>query len=231
MTFYHFVNCAALTFGPLFVFYKTRLSEYSVMYNCLRAGGAFLITQLFKMILFATFVPLANDESFVGFDASQEFMTAFVNMSDIVGLFLILGFVAGGADIRILSVAWGWATADAITSRLTPLWIGARSTEFDWINIQSALDANIDFLIIVAVVRLVWVLRLHFRNQKATVSPLTLVISSLSLVSFVLLPGIVSFARHVIGWNTWEILLLRLVYGVLVFAVSQQVHTRNKVNE
>ena len=36
----------------------------------------------------------------------------------------------------------GWSVAESIVMRLAPLWIGARTLEFDWSYVQSGLEAN-----------------------------------------------------------------------------------------
>lgn len=40
----------------------------------------------------------------------------------------------------------GWGTAQSISTRILPLWFGARGTEFDWKYVQSSLNANIDLV-------------------------------------------------------------------------------------
>ena len=36
----------------------------------------------------------------------------------------------------------GWGTAEMLGTKVIPLWVGARGVEFQWFNLQAALDAN-----------------------------------------------------------------------------------------
>ena len=40
----------------------------------------------------------------------------------------------------------GWATAEYLTTKLIPLWVGARAIEFNWIHTQLSFDANISLV-------------------------------------------------------------------------------------
>ena len=44
----------------------------------------------------------------------------------------------------LLSVGWG--TAELLGTKVIPLWVGARGVEFRWINLQTALDANMNLV-------------------------------------------------------------------------------------
>lgn len=41
----------------------------------------------------------------------------------------------------------GWAAAESLATRLAPLWIGARTLEFDWIYTQMGIEANFNLVI------------------------------------------------------------------------------------
>jgi hypothetical protein len=57
MTYYHFVNCAALTFLPFFVTYKaTKLSEYGAIRAVVYGFVGYLLTQLTRLIAIATLI-------------------------------------------------------------------------------------------------------------------------------------------------------------------------------
>jgi hypothetical protein len=80
-------------------------------------------------------------------------------MADILGIHLILNSLGSSYDpeIKILGVgvgtspSWfqvqiltlGWAFADSLFVRLPQYWFGARTLEFEWTYIQSALEGNI----------------------------------------------------------------------------------------
>ena len=40
----------------------------------------------------------------------------------------------------------GWGTAEMVLTKVLPLWVGARGVEFEWTNIQSALDSNLNLV-------------------------------------------------------------------------------------
>ena len=40
----------------------------------------------------------------------------------------------------------GWGTAEMAGTKIIPLWVGARGVEFQWTNLQSALDANVSLV-------------------------------------------------------------------------------------
>ena len=43
----------------------------------------------------------------------------------------------------------GWASAEFLTTKLVPLWVGAKGVEFDWKYTQLSLDTNISLVSIV----------------------------------------------------------------------------------
>uniref|UniRef100_A0A1I7WC27 BOS complex subunit TMEM147 n=1 Tax=Heterorhabditis bacteriophora TaxID=37862 RepID=A0A1I7WC27_HETBA len=65
MTFFHFVNCVFLAYAPYFVAYKySGLNEYSSVWRCAQAGFGYLITQLVKLYILATYLPATDSEGF-----------------------------------------------------------------------------------------------------------------------------------------------------------------------
>jgi hypothetical protein len=65
MTLFHFANCAALAFSPYFISYKySGLSEYSSIWKCGQAAIVYLLTQLGKMLMLATFFPTSDKDGF-----------------------------------------------------------------------------------------------------------------------------------------------------------------------
>ena len=42
--------------------------------------------------------------------------------------------------------ALGWGTAEMVMTKVLPLWVGARGVEFEWTNLQSALDSNLNLV-------------------------------------------------------------------------------------
>ena len=45
-----------------------------------------------------------------------------------------------------MRVLIGWGTAEMAGTKIIPLWVGARGVEFQWTNLQSALDANVSLV-------------------------------------------------------------------------------------
>ena len=69
-----------------------------------------------------------------------------VDLVDYIGIYLAVTKVVGKGEMRIMVTALGWGTAQIIGTKLLPLWMGARGTEFDWKYIQSAFTSNIDLV-------------------------------------------------------------------------------------
>ena len=40
----------------------------------------------------------------------------------------------------------GWGTAEMVMTKVLPLWVGARGVEFEWTNIQAALESNLNLV-------------------------------------------------------------------------------------
>jgi hypothetical protein len=101
------------------------------------------------------------------------------------------------SDLKILAIGLGWSTAEAVTLRLVPLWIGARSLEFSWSNIQTAFEANLNLvriysiysditlykLIYVALTAMVWIWSRRTLDKR-----LTPFVMALLVVEAVVLP-------------------------------------------
>uniref|UniRef100_A0A8C9L191 BOS complex subunit TMEM147 n=1 Tax=Serinus canaria TaxID=9135 RepID=A0A8C9L191_SERCA len=148
MTLFHFGNCFALAYFPYFITYKcSGLSEYSAFWRCVQAGATYVLVQLGKP-------PNPNWEGLGGtgdpkiqtgtnWEGLGEFLRATVDVADLGGLQLALGRGGGRGELRILVAALGWASAELLTARCVPLWVGARGVEFDWRHLQMGLDSNI----------------------------------------------------------------------------------------
>ena len=46
----------------------------------------------------------------------------------------------------ILVISTGWASAEFLTTKLIPLWVGAKGIEFDWKYTQMSLDSNVSLV-------------------------------------------------------------------------------------
>ncbi|XP_065510745.1 BOS complex subunit TMEM147-like isoform X1 [Caloenas nicobarica] len=156
MTLFHFGNCFALAYFPYFITYKcSGLSEYSAFWRCVQAGATYVLVQLGKMLVLATFFPTWEGPS-GGFDLLGEFLRASLEVLDLLGLQGALWRGPGRGQLRILVAALGWASAELLTSRCVPLWVGARGVEFDWRHLQMGLESNISLARHLAAAALLW---------------------------------------------------------------------------
>lgn len=53
---------------------------------------------------------------------------------------------AGKGETKFLVAGLGWASAELLMTRIVPLWVGARSVEFDWKYLQMSFDSNISLV-------------------------------------------------------------------------------------
>ncbi|KAM8793655.1 BOS complex subunit TMEM147 [Eudromia elegans] len=112
------------------------------------------------MLFLATFFPTWEGAA-GGYDLVGEFLKATVDLADVAGLQVALGRPAGKGELKILVAAVGWASAELVTARFVPLWVGARGIEFDWRYLQMGLDSNVSLLHHVALAALVWLSTRH----------------------------------------------------------------------
>lgn len=199
MTLFHFGNCLALAYFPYLILYKnSKLTEYNSFWQCVKAGGVYLLTQLCKMVVLATFFPTYEVPE-GRLDLHGELMKGAVELFDIVGLFFIITQNIGKGDLKILIAGVGWSLAEMLTMRLLPLWVGARGIEFSWKYIQLSFEANISLVHHIIMTALIWMWTRH--NIDKSVLPL--IISLLLLMS-------------------WKLTLLQLVstlFRVSAFAI------------
>jgi len=218
MTFFHFGNCVALAFTPYLITYKcSGLSEYSTFYKCVYAGGAYLFTQLVKMMLLATFFP--TSEAPVGMlDIKGEFLKTSVDVVDLVGLHLVMSRTSGKAEIKFLVAGLGWASAELVMTRILPLWVGARGIEFDWKYVQMSLDSNLSLLQCIATATLVW---LWSRNdlQPKSLLPVIGVLLGLSVYRSL----IVEIISQAFGFTSWALLLLKALVTAGIALLSLKI--------
>jgi hypothetical protein len=226
MTFFHFGNCVALAYAPYVILYRTSaLSEYSALWKCVKAGAAYLVTQLCKMMFLATFFPTSDLAVAGQFDILTEFLKSTVDLADLFGLHLIMSKVAGRGQLKFMIAGVGWASAELIATGFWPLWVGARGIEFDWKYIQMSLDSNISLVQHVSTAALVW---LYGRTDlKTSSTPLVLLLLGLSCYR----PLIVEVLMHSLEIGSWSVLLLKLIYtsviGVLTLNMSAGLSTKD----
>jgi hypothetical protein len=152
MTFFYFVNCCALTYGPYIMLYKKSiLSEYSPYRRCVSIGSIYLMTTLIRMFLLGTLVPLVSLDS-----AARDIFQSLVNIIDLFGIYHAINQTVGKPEIKILSVLVGWGLSESVLSTLLVYWNGARQYEFSWEYAMLAVEQNINILQLAATIILVW---------------------------------------------------------------------------
>ncbi|XP_003386780.1 PREDICTED: transmembrane protein 147-like [Amphimedon queenslandica] len=215
MTFFHFINCVALTYGPLVITYRfSGLMESSSIWSCLRVGVAYVLTQLVKMMLLATFYPQSetDDETLL-----MDFVKCSVDVIDILGLYLIITKLLGKGDKKILVTAIGWASSEAIATRFLPLWFGARGTEFDWKYIQMSFISNFNLIFIFSVCTFLWL----WSRKDTSIN----VLSLLGVLISIIIYRQILFNNLLILFGSWATLgihgLAALATGVTAMVLHQ----------
>lgn len=74
MTFYHFVNCVALTFAPVFIVKKGLAANFSYQQN-LYVLVAYLVTQFLKLLCEGSLVSTEHSYTF-----GSELIKAFIGL-------------------------------------------------------------------------------------------------------------------------------------------------------
>ncbi|KAL1509189.1 hypothetical protein ABEB36_003964 [Hypothenemus hampei] len=216
MTLYHFGNCVALVYVPYYLAYKqSGLSEYGAFWKCVQAGLIYMITQLAKMTILATFFP--DNMSDLGTDFIGEFLKYTVDIADLVGLYLVLSSIPGKGHCKVLTAGIGWATAEVILSRVLLLWVGARGAEFDWVYLQKCLESNVLLVQHIASATLVWLWSRHDLNKNLK----TIVTTLLILCCYK--PLLLEYFVQILKLNAWLDLLVKgtftLVYGLSTLTI------------
>ncbi|UYV62928.1 TMEM147 [Cordylochernes scorpioides] len=216
MTLFHFGNCLALAYGPYFMTYKfSGLAEYGVFWKCIQAGAMYLLTQLVKMLILASFFPASD---YGALNLASEVMKCSVDMCDLIGLYLVMSRVAGKGDTKFLVAGLGWATAELAVTRFLPLWLGARGVEFDWKYLQMSFDSNINLIHHISTAMLVWLWgRYDLRKSHRAVVTCLLFIACFR-------PLIIDITTLSTAMGPWSLLLAKLVVTSLVGLVAMHMY-------
>jgi hypothetical protein len=230
MTFYHFLNCALLAYGPLYVsYYGLGIAEERQWPVCLRTMFLYLFSQIVKMILIATFIPISSSDSF---HASTEIKRLFISLIDVAVIGFILYNTKGNRKIRDLAVAIGWSCAESIFGCFLPLFSYARGNEFDWSNIQICLGANIHIVSSIGFVSVVSILTSAYskKNSKPA-SPAAYIFLLLHLLCHDSKSGIPLFAKNVMGISMWAVLSLQVCVAILVLSGSRYLSNESRAKQ
>ncbi|CAC5415106.1 Transmembrane protein 147 [Mytilus coruscus] len=141
MTLFHFGNCLALAYVPYMIVYKfSGLAEYGAFWKCVQAGGAYMFTQLCKMLVLATFFPAT--EVSTGLDVVGEFMKSTVDFADLVGIYFVMSKIAGKGQLKFMVAGLGWATAELLVTRTLSYKI-IRVAGLGWVTVELSQDNKI----------------------------------------------------------------------------------------
>ncbi|KAM7314259.1 transmembrane protein 147 isoform X2 [Ixodes scapularis] len=211
MTLFHFGNCVALAYVPYLLTYKySGLSEYGAFWKCVQAAAMYIVMQLCKMLILATFFPPGDVSSVGGFDVLGEFLKATVDLADLVGIHVVMTKVAGKGETKFLVAGLGWASAELLMTRFVPLWVGARGMEFDWRYVQLSFDSNISLVNHITTATLVW---LWNRNDLRKVHlPVVTVLLAITCYRSLILELMV----QTLAFGPWLVLAVKLLGAVSV---------------
>jgi len=243
MTFYHFVNCIALSYAPFHMTYKyLGLSEYGAFWKCVTAGLVYTVTQFAKMIFLATFFPAATggDDYFDGgpmeesrvdeqeevpFIFLMEFLKLTVDLVDLVGLYFVIQRVSGKSAVKIMVAGLGWAFADFLLTRVLFLWVGARGVEFDWKYLQKSFESNVSLVHFLTLAALVWMSTR--RDLSKPVVPLLVALTLIASYKGLILDSLVP----VFSFSAFPALAIKAGFTALVGFVTVQVYAVVTVND
>ncbi|KAH8943698.1 hypothetical protein BDL97_13G067200 [Sphagnum fallax] len=216
MTLFHFINCAALTFGPHAVYYKaTPLSEYDTAGTCIKAAIVYLGTTLIKLVCLATFLEVSENDSF---NLSQELLKALIGFLDVAGLYFALTQLTYrniSQNHKFQAVGLGWAFADALLHRLAPLWVGARGLEFTWEYLLQGIESNANLVLTISLAglgSLLW----SRKSKPSTVVPI--IYASAAIVAT--MPSITSYLRRGLAWDFSKVVMFELSASLLMAFVT-----------
>ncbi|CCD61625.1 BOS complex subunit TMEM147 [Caenorhabditis elegans] len=217
MSFFHFINCFALAFAPYFIVYKySGINEYSSIWKCATASGGYLLTQLAKLLIIATFFPALDSE---GFSIVPEFLKSSADIIDVIGLHLLMtNFLAGKGEVRFVVGGLGWGFAHSVAHRLVLLWVGARGTAFTWRWVQTSLDSSADLLVIVSLACLTWMITRT--PNKFLVSPI--------LAMCVFSTFVYQTVQHTFSLYGWSLLAFRFAYSIATAILTVVVYSANR---
>ncbi|XP_015919262.1 BOS complex subunit TMEM147 isoform X1 [Parasteatoda tepidariorum] len=219
MTFFHFGNCIALAYAPYFMTYKfSGLAEYGVFWKCIQAGAMYLFTQLCKMLALATFFPATDLTGLGRMETITELLKNTVDVADLIGLHIVMTKFAGKGETKFLVAGLGWASAELLMTRLVPLWVGAKSVEFDWKYLQMSFDSNISLVHHITTATLVWLWSRHdLRKTHLPVVVLLLVIGCYR-------PLITELFHTILGLGAWSILAVKASSAVSIALISMHIY-------
>ncbi|XP_065559761.1 BOS complex subunit TMEM147-like isoform X2 [Artemia franciscana] len=213
MTFHHFVNCFALAYAPYYLTYKySGLYDYRAIWKCVQAGLFYILTQLIKMLILATFFPSADISE--SSSALEAVLRNTLDLIDFGGVYYVLNRIPGKGPGKVLVTGVGWGAAELFLNRFVLLWVGARGMEFDWKYLQLSFDANLSLVYFLSIAALVW---LYSRNDfPSNLLPLVCIF----LVGANYIPTFLDMLTRFFGVSGVLLLGIKTVMVMAVAAVS-----------
>eukprot|EP00727_Mastigamoeba_balamuthi_P004382 m51a1_g13942 putative seven transmembrane domain protein (232) ;mRNA; f:883326-884342 len=197
MTFVHLLNCLALTFAPIVITYKaSKLADSRSLFLLINGFVGYFGAQFVKLMVMGMLVPTTGVDSF---DSALELLKGVMGAFDVLGMQLALTLFASGryGNWRVVGVALGWAFAESFGTRLAPLWMYARGSEWDWSNLRMCLEANLSLGLALCSCCLVWANREWTRRaQQRRMARFAM---ACALTIAVALPPAEAFALHLTG--------------------------------
>eukprot|EP00244_Chara_vulgaris_P006222 TRINITY_DN23760_c0_g1_i1.p1 TRINITY_DN23760_c0_g1~~TRINITY_DN23760_c0_g1_i1.p1 ORF type:complete len:230 (+),score=19.46 TRINITY_DN23760_c0_g1_i1:356-1045(+) len=216
MTFFHFCNCAALTFAPHFIYYKaTPLSEDDTCMTSIKAACVYILTSLVKLICLATFLQVSETDASV---PSEELLKALIGFLDLAGIYVALTQLTHrniSHNNKFQAVGLGWAFADSLVHRLAPLWVGARGLEFTWDHLLQGVEANANLILSLSLASLGSLMWLR-KNKPAASLPFLYT----SLVIVACMPDITSYLQRAMGWDLVTLVGFEVASSLLMALVA-----------
>merc|ERR1712142_1380989 len=154
----------------------------------------------------------------MGLDVVGETMKCFVDLADLIGLYLVMNSIAGKGQLKFLIAGMGWATSELVMTRFIPLWVGARGIEFDWKYIQMSFDSNVSLIQHISTALLVWLWSRH--DLHRSIFPVVVILLTLSCYR----PLIVEILVHVVGIGSWTLLLAKAAFSMSIGFLSLQIY-------
>ncbi|GAQ80473.1 hypothetical protein KFL_000550050 [Klebsormidium nitens] len=215
MTFFHFINCSALTFLPHFIYYKaTPLSDYDTFTTSAKAAAVYIATALLKLICQATFLRVQDADVF---DLNQEILKGLIGFLDIVGIYFALTQLQYrniSQNHKFQAVGLGWAFADSVLHRAVPLWVNARKAESSWDDLLQGFEANANLvfnLSLAALASLIWLRKSKPAGLLPILYTFAGVHAALPVVLSYLRLGKVTDGVSVVGFEIAAVVVLAII--------------------
>eukprot|EP01129_Flabellula_baltica_P007052 TRINITY_DN2703_c0_g1_i1.p1 TRINITY_DN2703_c0_g1~~TRINITY_DN2703_c0_g1_i1.p1 ORF type:complete len:220 (-),score=28.37 TRINITY_DN2703_c0_g1_i1:13-672(-) len=218
MTYFHFINCVALTFIPPIILYKAKRLSGKGGFNVLTSAFFFyLATQFIKLLLEGTLPPAIEDS----FDVKREFFGILLTSLDFMAIYYMFTFRFAN---EMLLAGLGWAVSESLVKRMIPLWIEARGLEFDPKFMIVAIDANIYLLFYISLATVIFIL---YKNTDNNLPLMTKVI----LMTMLALQPTISFLQKK---DIFTGLAIRLAWTIVIAGLAKwlyTIHTTNKTKK